>query len=175
MRPAFLSDRHGFTLVEGIVAGALSLFTIVTAMALYKMNADQIRGSFIRSMTRMQYQTLIEQIESDARQAKVVLTTSGATTFDTDTAAKTSDAIYFFDGSGNTLGGYRRVGTILREPDSIFRVGGRTVRVVDVGTNNTFSIAGDKKSVTLNLSVFGVDGSLRDTVTSKRETFVCRN
>jgi hypothetical protein len=178
MQPAIFFDRKGITLVEAIVAGALSIFVLLTGMAVYKMNADQIRGSFLRSLTRMQYQTVIDQIERYARQATVILSSNDPNFYDTDTAAKSVDAIYFIDGAGATLGGYQRSNTILKELKGSFtpfKVGRDTVHVLDVGTDNTFSIAGNRKSVRLNLSVFGTDGSLIDTMVSKRETFVCRN
>jgi hypothetical protein len=178
MQPTVLFDRKGITLVEAIVAGALSIFTILTGTALYKVNADQIRGSFIHCKTGTQYQTVIDQIERFARQAKVIVASNDPTFYDTDLSAKSADVVYFIDGTGATLGGYRRSGTILEELKvtfTPFKVGSDTVHVVNVGTNNTFSIAGDRKSVQLNLSVFGTDGSIKDTMVSKRETFVCRN
>jgi hypothetical protein len=178
MQLSTLFNRKGVTLVEAIVAGALSIFVLLTAMAIYKMNADQIRGSFLCSLTRMQYQTVIEQIERHARQAKVILSSNASDFIDTAITPKSADVIYFIDGTGATLGGYKRSGTILKELKGSFtpfKVGSDTVHVLDVGTDSTFTIAGDKKSVRLNLSVFSVDGSLKDTMVSKRETFVCRN
>jgi len=89
-----------------------------------------------------------------------------------------TDVIYFIGNSGAVLGGYRRSGYIFEELKGSFtpfKVGSDTVHVVNVGANNTFSIAGDRKTVQLNLSVFGIDRSIKDTMVSKRETFVCRN
>lgn len=175
MQHTLLFDRKGFTLVEAIVAGTLSVFVLLIAMALYRMNADQIRGSFLRSLTRMQYQTIIEQIESNARQATAILPFNDRNSFRTDTSAETTNVIYFLSDTGATLGGYQRSGNILQELKggfTNFKVGNKTFQV---DTVKPFIVQGDRKSVQLNLTVFGADGSLKDTVSSKGEKFTCRN
>ena len=176
MQSTTFLNRKGVTLIEAIVAGSLSIFVILAAMTLYKMNADQIRGSFVRCMTRIQYQTLIDQIEKNVREAKVILSTNDPDFYDYDITTKATNEVYFLGATGTVLGGYKRNGTLFREfKGSLtpFKVGSDTVRVLDVG--NAFTIAGDRKSVQLNLSVFGVDGSIIDTVDSKLEVFTCRN
>jgi type II secretory pathway pseudopilin PulG len=172
------SDKKGFTLVESIVAGALSMFVLVTGMTLYTLNADQIRDSFTRCQIRVQYQVLIEQIERSVRQSKVVLPSNAGDFFDIDETPVLTDIIYCVDNSGTTLGAYRRSGTELQEfktSFSPFKVGSNAVNVLDCGANQTFTIAGDRKSVTVNLSVVAGSGLFKDTVVSKKETFVCRN
>jgi hypothetical protein len=172
------SDKKGITLVETIVAGALSIFVLVTAMALYKMNSDQIRGSFTRCQIRVQYQTLIDEIDRAVRQSKVILSSNAADYYDIDTTPVSTDIIYCIGDSGTTLGAYRRSNTLLEELKgsfSSFKIGSNTINVVNCASNQTFAIAGDRKSVMLNLGVFGGNGSFKDTVSSKRETFTCRN
>ena len=184
MKPAIFFDRLGFTLVEAIVTGALSIFVLMTALAIYKMNADQIRGTLLRCLTRMQYQTVIDKIASDARRSTVITSFSNATatTFDLVSTDNHTDSLYFFDISPTVpLCRYSRRNDSLKEWDATqnkfvgFKVGNKCVRVVNNGTDKAFTIAGDKKSVQLNLSVFGIDGSLKDTVVSKGERFTCRN
>jgi hypothetical protein len=178
MQSIVYSDKKGITLAETIVAGALSIFIVVTAIALYKMNADQIRGSFTRCQIRVQYQTLIDEIDRAVRQSKVILSSDPEDFFDTDTTPVSTDVIYCIGDSGTTLGAYRRSDTIMQEligSFSPFKVGSAVVKVLNSGSNNTFTIAGDRKSVRLNLAVFGASGSFKDTVYSKRETFACRN
>jgi type II secretory pathway pseudopilin PulG len=178
MQSIDFSEKKGITLVESIVAGTISIFVLVTAIALYKMNSDQIRDSFTRCQIRAQYQTLIDEIDRIVRQSKVILSSNAADFFETDTAAVSTDVIYCIGDSGTTLGAFRRSGTQLHEfkgSFSTFKIGSAAINVVDCGSNSTFSIGGDRKSVKLNLSVFGVNGSFKDTVYSKRETFTCRN
>ena len=184
LRQTILLNQKGFTLVEAIVSGALTIFVLLTAMAVYKMNADQIRGTLLRCLTSMQYQTVIEKIESDARQAAVITSfkNATATTFDTVSVDIYADSLYFFDTSSTIpRSRYSRNSDSLKEWDASqnkfvgFKVGSKCVRVVNNGTTKAFTIAGDKKSVRLNLAVFGIDGSLSDTVFSKRERFTCRN
>jgi type II secretory pathway pseudopilin PulG len=170
------SDKKGFTLVESIVAGALSMFVLVTGMTLYTLNADQIRDSFTRCQIRVQYQVLIEQIERSVRQSKVVLPSNAGDFFDIDETPVLTDIIYCVGDS--TLGAYQRSGTQLLEFKTSFtpfKVGSNAVNVLDCGANKTFTIAGDRKSVTVNLSVVAGGGLFKDTVVSKKETFVCRN
>jgi hypothetical protein len=186
MRTVIFFDRKGFTLVEAIVSGALTIFVLLTAMTLYKMNADQIRGAFLSCLTRMQYQTVIDKIASDARQATVITSfknaTATATTFDTVFMDTDADSVYFFDISATVpRGRYCRGHDTLYEWSAAgnrfipFKIGNDTVHVVNDGIQRAFTIAGDKKSVRLNLGVFGIDGSLKDTVFSKGERFTCRN
>jgi type II secretory pathway pseudopilin PulG len=178
MQSIDFSGKKGITLVESIVAGTISIFVLVTAIALYKMNSDQIRDSFTRCQIRAQYQTLIDEIDRIVRQSKVILSSNAADFFETDTTANQTDVIYCMGDSGTTLGAFRRNGTAIEELKGSFtgfKVGSAALAVADCGSGNTFSIAGNRKSVTLNLSVFGVNGSFKDTVYSKRETFTCRN
>ena len=176
MKPTSLFNSKGFTLVEAIVAGALSIFVLLTAITLYKMNADQIRGTLLDCLTRMQYQTVINEIESKARKATTILSFTDNSTFDTITAPSSHDTIFLMDGAGNTLGGFTHNGQSLREYKGgsfrNFKVGNKNVKVKDT---TLFTIAGDRKSVQLNLTVFGIDGSLSDTALSKKEIFTCRN
>jgi hypothetical protein len=56
-----------------------------------------------------------------------------------------------------------------------FKVGGNNIQVLNVGAGKTFTIAPTRRSVTLNLNVFGINGTVSDTMRSSGETFECRN
>ena len=176
MKLTELFKPKGFTLVEAIVSGAISIFVVLAAIALFKMNANQISGSTVRSLTKMQYQTAIDAIGAMARKATLISQTDANFT-DNDTFADSSNAVYFLDTSGTVLGGFRRNGNFLREYKggvfTNFKVGSKNIQIDT--TKSLFEISADRKSVVLNLTVFGMDGSSKDTVLSKKEKFQCRN
>lgn len=175
MRHAAIHGNWGFSLVEALVAGIISIFVLLTAITVFNMNTKQIAGSFVRSVTKMQYQTVIDQIGKNVRLASSV----GLHLPDTGAVVSPSDTIWLFDSLGARFAGYVRSGTALMEWHETqfinFTVGSKTIQVLDVGTNNTFTIAPTRRSVTLNLNVFGVNGTVSDTMRSSGETFVCRN
>jgi Tfp pilus assembly protein PilW len=177
MRPSALFDCKGFTLVEALVAGIISTVVIAAAVALYLMNMNQISGSFVRSLTRMQYQTVIDQIESKARQATVIQTSNDPNFIATDIIEHATDVIYFIGDTGNILGGYQHATDSLKEWNGTmfvpFKVGNKNIKLLNAGS--AFTIRPDRKSVLLNLSVIGISGSSSDTMLSKGETFQCRN
>jgi hypothetical protein len=170
-------NNEGFTLVEGLVAGVLSVLVLLTLFALYSMNMKQISGVSARSMARIQYQTVIDQIGRTVRGASMI----GTSNPDYDgTVDSPYDTIFLFDTSGTVVGGYCRTTTSLKERKGAafvpFDAGNDTdVKVTNTGANTTFTIFPNRKIVRLNLSVFYVNGSTRDTFSSKGELFQCRN
>lgn len=175
MRHTALHDSKGFTLVEALVAGIISVFVLLIAIAVYNMNAKQITGGFVRSLTKMQYQTVIDQIGKNVRIASSI----DSHIIDTGAVMTPSDSIWLFDSLGVRFAGYKRSVNALMEWNGTqfinFKVGSNSVQVLDVGAGNTFTLAPTRRSVTLNLSVFGVNGTVSDTMRSSGELFECRN
>jgi hypothetical protein len=172
-----LLDASGFTLVEAIVSGVLSLLVLLAAVAVFMMNSKQVSGGFVSSVAKLQYQTVIDQIGLKVRRSSVISSTN-QNILDAGGAAILCDQIFLFDLTGN-CGGYQRAGTALQQWNGTqfvnFTVGSRNVQVKDVGATNTFTIAPDRKSVQVNLTVICVDGKSKDTMYSNKETFKCRN
>ena len=175
MRHATLHDRRGFTLIEALVAGIISVFVLLTAITVYNMNTNQISGSMVRSLTKMQYQTVIDQIGRNVRLASSI----DSHLSDTGVVVSPYDTIWLFDSLGTCFAGYVRNVNALMEWNGTqfinFKVGSKNIQVLDVGAGNTFTIAPTRRSVTLKLSVFGVNGTVSDTMRSSGETFECRN
>jgi Tfp pilus assembly protein PilW len=171
-------DNEGFTLVEAVVAGVLSVLVLLTLVALYIMNMQQISGVSARSLSRVQYQTVIEQIGRTVRTASMIGTNQ---TDYAGTVASPYDTIFLFDTSGTVVGGYCRITTSLKEWNVAgaafvpFKTGNNNVQVTNTGAQTTFTISSSRRSVQLNLSVFNVAGSTKDTFSSKGELFQCRN
>lgn len=174
----------GFTLVESIVASALVLVVGGVTLTILQMNNRGVSNGALNARIQMQYETVVSQIGRSARFANVVLDgTSSESWPPSATAAPASGikAITMFDTSGNWIGGFKIVSdTMLQEYDTTttppawinFRVGPNDVRVTP---NSSFSLTGDRKWLTLNISVFSSFGSLRDTAVTKQEVFACKN
>jgi len=174
MHHTALHSNKGFTLIEALVAGIISVFVLIVAITVFNMNSNQISGSLVRSLTKMQYQTVIDQIGRNVRLASSI----DSHLPDTGAVVSPYDTIWLFDSLGARFAGYMRNGTALKEwKNGIgfvnFTVGSKNIQVLSVG--NTFTIAPTRRSVTLNLNVFGVNGAVSDTMRSSGETFECRN
>ena len=173
-------NNEGFTLVEAMVAGVLSVLVLLTLVALYIMNMQQISGVSARSLSRVQYQNVIDQIGRSVRVASMIGTSNPD---NAGTVASPYDTIFLFDTGGTVVGGYCRAptSTSLKQWDTTtdafvpFKGGNNNVQVTNTGAQTTFTISSSRKRVWLNLSVFCVAGSTKDTFSSKRELFQCRN
>jgi hypothetical protein len=176
MRHAEIYNGNGFTLIEALVAGLLSVLVLLTAFALFSMNSRQISGTSVRTQTRLQYQTVINQIGRTVRGAAII----GMSDPDNGNVTNPSESICLFDSGGTFMGGYKRVGTSLKEWKSGsgwvgFKVGNDSVKVASVAGDSAFVISPDKKSVLVRLNIYGVRGPTSDTFFSKRELLRCRN
>jgi len=168
------NNHNGFSLIEALVAGVISVLVLAVLGTLYQMNLAQTSGGVLNTRLQMQYQTVVEQIGYHAHEACWV----GARSTDDPTLTGAQDRIYLFNTSGIKIGGYKRLNTDLQEFDTAsltfhsFTVGGGNVQVT---STSGFIIAPDRKSVTMNLSVFSASGSRTDTALTIGEVFSCRN
>lgn len=176
------NKSQGFSLVEAIVAGAITIGVLLTLTALFIMNSRQVSGSFGRSLTNLQYQTVVEQIGANIQRALIV-SSSRSPVIDASGNAISSDSLFLFDSTAGSAGtffsAYRRIDTLLMEWNGTqfinFKVGNKNIKVLNTGSSNTFTIAPDRRGVVLNLSVYGRNGSSSDTSYSSREAFKCRH
>jgi Tfp pilus assembly protein PilW len=177
-RKAYLNDS-GFSLIEALVAGILSVIVLLAVVSLFFMNNQQIMGSSVRSKTRLQYQTVVDEIGRNVRAAAFVENVNpDLTAIGTQIA---SEVIYLFDNTGTLVAGYQRTNPYLKEWSGgafvPFRVGKDTVRVTPLaGAGDTaFTISANRKNVQLKLDIYNVNGAQRDTFFSQGESFKCRN
>jgi hypothetical protein len=168
--------ENGLTLVEAVIAGFVSMIIVAVMYTLFTMSGQMVARGALNSKIQLQYQTVVEQIGRTARHAGSVLESGEPwdSAFNAASAAVTS--IMMFDGSGNPIGGYRIEERALQEWTDgdwkNFRIGNHDVTVP---AGSAFTLADDRKSVTLCIAVVSSDRSLIDTVHSHHEVFLCRN
>jgi hypothetical protein len=168
----------GFTLVEGVIVGSLSLLVLAALSTVFYLNTIQTSDGAVNTLAQMQYANVVDQIGRTVRRAS---SASEVNPVPVDSTLNPPDpspspVMYLFDRSGNLIGGFQRSGTALQEWSGTqfinFKAGGQNVQVTS-GSN--FAISGGRKNVTVNLSVFAAGGAVKDTVASKKESFSCRN
>jgi hypothetical protein len=170
------APEEGLTLVEGMVAGFMSMIIVAVMYTFFTMSCQLVARGALNTKIQMQYQTMVEQMGRTARRASSVLGSDEewAATIHAAPAAVTS--IWMFDVNGNPIGGYRIAGAALQEwvddDWKNFRVGNHEVTVPG---GSAFSLADDRRSVTLDIAVVSSDRSAVDTALSQHEVFLCRN
>jgi len=176
-RSTRIINARGFTLVEAIVASAVSVVVGAVMLTILQMNNNGVSNGALNARIQMQYETVVSQISQNARFANVVLTSSESWPPAANAAAATGiSQIDVYNAIGTKTGGYKIVGTALQEYVGAtwinFKVGPNAVQVT---SGSGFSLTADRKWLTLNLSVFSTFLSLKDTALSKREAYICRN
>jgi hypothetical protein len=68
-------NRNGFTLIEGIVAGAIASVIALSAFTLFQMTTQQSRAGMVHSMLNIKYENAVEQICASIRRSNSVLQT----------------------------------------------------------------------------------------------------
>jgi hypothetical protein len=181
-----MMNRNGFTLVEGIVSGAIASVIAFTGFTLFHMTTQQSRAGMIHSMLNIKYENAVEQICASIRRSNSVLQTGEfwppAAGLD---EVNEIPAIFLYNAAGNDFGGYQITDAgILQERVFIggewvwqnYQIGNATVTVSTTPPAlSNFSLSADRKTVTLNLNVIDRFRGLKDTVYSRREVLLCRN
>lgn len=174
-RAASINDE-GISLIEAVVSGAVAMVIASLMLPVLQMNNQMTSNGAVSTKVQMQYEAAVSQITATARRANAVMV-SGESWPPSSTMSSVSAAVVIlYDESGNQIGGYQVSGTSLQEWVSgnwqNFKSGSDHVQVTG-GSN--FTLSGDRKWLTLNLGVFAVYGSQKDTVLSKQEPILCRN
>ena len=179
-------NRNGFTLVEGIVAGAIASVIALSAFTLFQMTTQQSRAGMVHSMLNIKYENAVEQLCASIRRSNCVLQTGEAWPPVTDLIEVTGiSTIFLHNAAGNDAGGYQitaagilqeRVFTGATWVWQNYQIGNATINVsTSAPASSNFSLSADRKTVTLNLNVIDLFGGARDTVFSRGEVFLCRN
>ena len=181
-RAATMRKQAGMTLVEVIVAIILASIIAGVIMVLLSINNDQIRYVALNAKLQANYETALLQIAKLARTANSVQPWSE--TWPPAAAAvavASTQSIRMFDTGGVTIGGFQTSSnTVLQEYDTAqkkfktFMAGPDSVRITAAPVSD-FAISNTRKQLTVNISVYTVYSTKRDTVPSKQETFLCRN
>jgi hypothetical protein len=166
----------GFTLMECLVAGSVASIVGTILLSMLQMNSQQTSDGALNAKVQMHYETAIAQISATARRANVILSQGESWPPLWNVNPLSTSTIMMYDNTGAPIGGYRVSGIMLQEyihgSWRNFRNGTNDIQVV---SGSAFSLSGDRKWLTVNLSVFAVYTGLKDTVTSKQEVLLCRN
>jgi competence protein ComGC len=178
MTQSIYSSNRGFSLVEALVAGTISLLVLATLFTIFQMNMAQVSHGATNSKVQMQYQIVINEIERNVRKASRLNNSRTFPTINNTTVCRTN-VMYMFDIEGNWTIGYKTGDVSFKQFDppnttsySVI-IGGDTVKIIN--TDSLFIIDPSMKKVTVNLLIISSSGSVSDTAYPKRETFSCRN
>jgi len=166
----------GFTLIEGLVAGAIASVIGTILVTVLNMNSQLTSGGALNAKVQMHYETAIEQISATARRANTILSQDESWPPVWNVNPLSTSTIMMYDDKGAPIGGYRVSGVQLQEYINgswqNFTNGTDDIQAV---SGSVFALSGDRKWLTVNLGVFAVYSGLKDTVASKQEVVLCRN
>jgi hypothetical protein len=165
-------------MVEAIVTTLVALVLAGAAISLFIINNRAVSNGALNTKLLMQYETVIEQIGTMTRNAVYICDDATCPPL-AHAVPTTTNIIYLFDINNVQVGGYWLDGSALKEWKTgswvPFTVGPNAVLVTTVAPNiSNFIVSQDRKSVTLNVSVWTSFGSLKDTSVSNQETFMSR-
>lgn len=177
------SNNKGFTLIEAIVAVAISSVLAMVLLTILRMNNDGVSRGAVNTKIQMQYETVIERIGYDTRRAVAVLDGGETwTAFDTggdQFTSKRTNCIVMYDSAGNKIKGYKvdiSTRTLQEASDGTtytpFTVGSSVVYATDT---SVFALSNDRLQDTVLLRVFSSFLREKDTTAARKERFMCRS
>jgi hypothetical protein len=169
-----IHDQKGISLVEMLVSSAVSTILGGVIYTVFFMYNNQASSSVSSLLMQQQYDNVSRQIAQDIRRAAFVVgpgetPTSFTAGFDTVTS------ILMYSAIGAVIAQYA-IGEIeLTEgaAQTPFQAGGSTVKVV-AGASN-FILDPQRRSVSINLSLFKNDRGATHSISARRDVFQCRN
>ncbi|MBN2035744.1 MAG: prepilin-type N-terminal cleavage/methylation domain-containing protein [Chitinispirillaceae bacterium] len=169
-----LKNNKGFTLVESLVALALSAilgFVIYTVAFAY---TNETSASISRFMMQQQYDNVAARISRDVRCASFVVA-QGETPVSHGIGFDSVPLVRLFDWTGQAVTQYAIVNGLLYEgiPQKQYSAGGAPVQLADAGS--FFIVTPQRKKLGIHLSICKTERSNTYTLSPRRAMFVCRN
>jgi type II secretory pathway pseudopilin PulG len=173
------NSETGFTLVESLVAGAVSLVIAVVMITVFNLFFDQVKEGTLRAKMQMDYDILSTQIGSITRNAMHVIQ-PGETPPDAnhqfDDSASTNticlrmssgiDTVTYTITGSNTLQ-EQFVGSSAKN----FKIGSR---VVTLTPGSHFVLTPDRKTLRLRLGIQYLHNGKTDSLIVPGEQYICR-
>jgi type II secretory pathway pseudopilin PulG len=189
LKPAHTSKKQihtaekGFTLVEGMVGGTISVVLVGVLLTIMNMNNDGVKNGAINTQAQSQYEIALQEIADAAREASGIVDGSEAWPLTTSvTAATTSKIEMYYQDAAGTITKFRGFwidNGILKEwkpgwsAYQAFIVGSwPAIKVVDA---TPFSLSADRRIVTVSMQLkteFSGDTAIAP---ARGEIFACRN
>jgi len=171
--------EKGFTLVETLVTGVIAAIMGIALYSLFTVFSLEAKNNEANRRKQAQYAILVDQIGATARKAAAVMQVAESWPVVPGSLA-TASGVYMRDENGAIIGGYRINGdfTVSEFVDisgwnwKAMSVGPDTIRVKEL---SPFLLSGDRRQITLALSVIASYKGIKDTVQSRGEVFQCRN
>lgn len=186
-KPTPRLTEMGFTLVEGLVAGVVSMVVVGIMIAILMMSGNGTKDGAVNAKVQSQYEIAIAEIGNNARSASFVLNDAAgekppASVADVFTSTTTSKIImYYRNANGDTIRtrGFWVDNGMLKEwrPGwtgyQPFIVGNWTA--ISVPDATPFQLAPSRKTLTVFMSVNGTFSGITAVVPARGEVFICRN
>lgn len=167
-------NQNGFSLVEMLVSSVVSMIIGGVIYTIFFMYSNQAGASVSTLLMQQQYDNVSRQISQDIRRASFVLgpgeaPSSFSAGFDTVTS------IVMCNSDGVVIAQYAISGTQLTEGSQQvpFQAGGSMVKIVSGASN--FILGPQRRSVSINLSLFKDDRNTTHTIAARKDVFQCRN
>jgi prepilin-type N-terminal cleavage/methylation domain-containing protein len=167
-------NQKGFSLVEMLVSSVISMIIGGVIYTIFFMYSNQAGASVSQLLMQQQYDNVSRQISQDIRRASYVLG-PGETPTSFSAGSDTVTSIAMCNSDGVVFAQYSISGTQLTEGSQQipFQAGGSTVKVVTGASN--FILGPQRRSVSINLSLFKNDLRTTHTISARRDVFQCRN
>ena len=176
----------GFTLVEVILVGVLSVVVTAGLAAFLRVYNGTISEGTANALIQQQSEIVIDQVSRNVQSAIQVAGPAETYSATPSGAAAVVTEIQMFDSSRQIFAAYKIQDGLLKEahPDppaaSLLAVnyqpfmtgGGSPVRVTDI---SNFTLAAERRSVTINLAVKTAYRGVEYSTLSRNETVNCRN
>lgn len=167
-------DNKGISLVEAIVAAAISVvigFVIFTVLGIFSNQSGQSVSSF---MMNQQYDNVASQIARDARRASFIFT-DGENPAAYGSGFDTVRSVLMCDAAGNVLAQYKIVDGVLVEgaAQTAYAAGSSAVRVVSA--SSYFILSPQRKRMAIHLSLCRTDRQTLRSIAARKDVFICRN
>jgi Tfp pilus assembly protein PilW len=169
-----LKNQKGISLVEMLVSSVVSMVIGGVIYTVFFMYSNQAGASVSQLLMQQQYDNVSRQISQDIRRASYVLG-PGETPTSFSAGSDTVTSIAMCNSDGVVFAQYSICGTQLTEGSQQipFQAGGSTVKVVTGASN--FILGPQRRSVSINLSLFKNDLRTTHTISARRDVFQCRN
>jgi len=172
--------RNGFTLTEVVVSAVIAVFVGISIFTMVQLSVSQSSKGTLHSMSNIRYENVIQQIAYSIRRSNCALKYGEAWPPDSFVQDTNVSAIYLKSAAGNDTGGYQINSGILQERVlssgswvwQNFNIGDSAVTIT---SGCRFTLTSDRKRVGVVLNIMCVNGKLRDTIFSRRESYLCRN
>ncbi len=170
----------GFTLVEVVVAGILTAVLAGAGFSLFMMYTNETRKVAANLRMQRQYETLLEEISSKAREATLILSTDENLSSYSSSAPKATKEILMYKGT-EVVGGFRFTNNSVEELDTYsgagliwksFTIDGDQVQVDEA--QSKFILSNLRKQIEVDIVLRLTNSKKQYQLTTIKGLYLCR-